>query len=537
MSRRYQYSSVVLWFAALSCIAVSVSVILYQYLQLRASNELVEHSFQVLSETEQLSNSLKVLSGEPLALRAAQEAESLVNLEHVRALTQNDPSQQKKLDTLKTLLWGSQISATAATLADDRKISTAVELGESLRSEEQRLLVEQRLRRDETIRTLTALVMLLAFSALVMFMFGVSGFERARRAEANHKREFLDTNQRLQHTVTELSRSTEEMRALNQLGATIHMCETLEELTGALHHFLIDRYPAINFSIAQFTEDRDMLVADPTWSASDAAESTFTLEQCLALRGGRPAAVSPQTALRCGHYEKDALFHRCIPLSAQGGSIGVMSYSYDEGQIVSEGVVDLACESFTLAFSNIQLREVLRNQAIRDPLTGLFNRRYLEASLSREFVLNERSGGGFGVLMIDVDHFKRFNDRFGHEIGDSVLRHVAQKLAASSRASDAVCRFGGEEFTMLLPGTTGTELNRRAEQIRESIQSLEPIPGSELRVTISIGAASFPEDGTTPETLLESADTFLYRAKQTGRNRVSSSLDQMSDLAHSHGTA
>jgi len=168
------------------------------------------------------------------------------------------------------------------------------------------------------------------------------------------------------------------------------------------------------------------------------------------------------------------------------------------------------------------LRERLHEQAMRDRLTGLYNRHYVQGWFGLELRRAQRHGRPVGAIMLDIDHFKRFNDSFGHEAGDLVLRELAGALGRSTRGSDVASRYGGEEFLVLLPECPFDAALRRAERMREDVAKLE------LRyddrplgpVTVSLGVAVFPDHASESEELLRHADEALYLAKQTGRNRV-----------------
>jgi len=179
-------------------------------------------------------------------------------------------------------------------------------------------------------------------------------------------------------------------------------------------------------------------------------------------------------------------------------------------------------ERISLAVANLQLREVLRHQSIQDPLTGLFNRRYLEESLDREVHRAARSQRNVSVAMLDIDHFKQFNDTFGHQSGDMLLREVALVIKARVRSGDLACRYGGEEFALILCETDATGARACVEKIRESVKQLTVnFRGQSLGpVTISAGIASFPGHSDKPEELVHMADMALYRAKKEGRDRV-----------------
>jgi diguanylate cyclase (GGDEF)-like protein len=216
----------------------------------------------------------------------------------------------------------------------------------------------------------------------------------------------------------------------------------------------------------------------------------------------------------------------CIPILAQGEALGILHVqATDETMPLGEAELSFKttfAEQVGLSISNIRLREALRTQSIRDPLTGLYNRRYLEEMLEREIRRAVRSEQSLGILMLDLDHFKTFNDTYGHDAGDTVLREAGTFLANSIRAEDVVCRFGGEEFVVILP-TANLEASRaRGERIRSKLRELIVLhQGQSLGViTVSVGVAALPTHGTSARELLQAADAALYRAKREGRDRV-----------------
>jgi diguanylate cyclase (GGDEF)-like protein len=168
-----------------------------------------------------------------------------------------------------------------------------------------------------------------------------------------------------------------------------------------------------------------------------------------------------------------------------------------------------------------ELQARLREQAIRDPLTGLFNRRYLTETLERELARASREGLPLSVVMIDVDHFKALNDAFGHRAGDLMLLALGNLLSAQTRHGDIACRYGGEEFVVVLPGAPVEKARSRAEVWRSAFQEMRvAFEKAELRATLSLGLAAFPLYGTSGDDLLRLADKALYAAKRRGRNRL-----------------
>jgi diguanylate cyclase (GGDEF)-like protein len=219
----------------------------------------------------------------------------------------------------------------------------------------------------------------------------------------------------------------------------------------------------------------------------------------------------------------------CVPLAAQTETLGLLHVQLRRQAAESPGAVLLVeglartlGERVALALANIRLRATLREQSLRDPLTGLFNRRYMEESFEREIRRATREGYGLGVLMADLDHFKQLNDAFGHAAGDEMLRRIGRFLSAGVRGEDIACRFGGDEFVVILPKALLDDTRRRAEALREGINVP---PADESRhlystLTMSVGVAEFPEHGTSVQQLLLAADSAMYRAKTLGRDQV-----------------
>jgi diguanylate cyclase (GGDEF)-like protein/PAS domain S-box-containing protein len=167
------------------------------------------------------------------------------------------------------------------------------------------------------------------------------------------------------------------------------------------------------------------------------------------------------------------------------------------------------------------LQESLREQAVRDSLTGLYNRRYLDETLQREFSRAERSGELLAVIMVDVDHFKRFNDRYGHKAGDLVLKQLGALLRDHVRHGDVPCRYGGEEFALILPNVGLETAFERGEDLRKRFAAMElPFGEFRLKSTLSLGIAVYPLHADNPERLLQAADHALYMAKSKGRDRA-----------------
>jgi diguanylate cyclase (GGDEF)-like protein len=285
-------------------------------------------------------------------------------------------------------------------------------------------------------------------------------------------------------------------------------------------------FPELRGAVLLFNSARNALEVVASWADCQLAALTFVPQDCWALRTGHlhkvPAGDS--TAV-CRHVVPADFSYFCIPLLSQGEAIGILTFQTTASEIPPESTILMAnmfAEQVGLSVANLRLREALRNQSIRDPLTGLFNRRFLEETLEREIRRAVRSEQPLGLLMLDLDHFKKFNDTYGHEAGDSVLRETASFLAKSVRAEDIVCRFGGEEFVVILPLADLQATQARAERIRSKLRELTVMhQGHSVGIiTASVGVAALPDHGTARSALLEAADAALYRAKREGRDRV-----------------
>ena len=326
-----------------------------------------------------------------------------------------------------------------------------------------------------------------------------------------------------------LAQRSRELDLQNRMSELLQACVTEDEAYAVVGRFGGQFFPQGSGAVFVMTASRNMVEARATWASMPSPDWTiFKPDECWALRRGRMHFVdSTTTGLLCSHLPQPApLAYLCIPLIAQGEALGVLylasaveSAAWPEAQ---QRLASTVADQLGLAVANLKLRETLRNQSIRDPLTSLFNRRYLEETLERELRRAERSRGTLGVVMMDLDLFKQFNDTFGHDIGDTLLRDFGRLLQSTVRGGDVACRFGGEEFMLILP-EADTEITRqRADRIREAVKHLFVAHRGHSvgSVTLSAGVAAYPEHGTTGEALVSAADAALYRAKNAGRDRV-----------------
>jgi diguanylate cyclase (GGDEF)-like protein/PAS domain S-box-containing protein len=355
----------------------------------------------------------------------------------------------------------------------------------------------------------------------------VQGIARDITTRKKTEEELQEANQKLEAWVNELEQRTHEMTMLNEMGDILRACLTTEEAYNVIVRVAQQVFPAKVGALYVIAHSRNIVEAVAVWGDPELAERVFSPPECWALRRGRTHWVeNSRSGLICKHiHHPSPDGYLCIPMMAQSEALGVLHLMQPDNVKMTESKQRLAVtmsEHIAMALSNLRLHETLRSQSIRDPLTGLFNRRFMEESLELEIRRASRNQRPLGMIMIDLDHFKYFNDNFGHEAGDLLLKELGTLLKGNIRGEDIACRYGGEEFTLILPEGTGAVTQQRAEFFKEAIQRLDVhYRGHPLgRITASMGVAIFPDHGRTAKALIEAADKALYRSKKAGRDRV-----------------
>lgn len=318
-----------------------------------------------------------------------------------------------------------------------------------------------------------------------------------------------------------LSRMTQRMQG----------CDTLLDLKEVVQRFLPEIAPGLAGRLYLLDERRNAVIETCNWQEPRHSQPEFSPLACWALRRGLPhRPAGGQVDVPCDHLSLggDAPPNSlCLPLTAQREILGLLylepkAGADDNDPIETSAVyLQMLAENIGLALGNLRLREALREMAMADQLTGLANRRQLETVLATQLAEAERLDQPISCLMIDIDHFKRFNDSFGHEGGDAVLHEVGAVLKGSMREGGLAFRYGGEEFLLLLPGFGPEQAAERAEDIRARIGALRvSLAGADLgQVTASVGVANTPVH-CPADRLVRTADAALYRAKALGRDRT-----------------
>ncbi len=338
------------------------------------------------------------------------------------------------------------------------------------------------------------------------------------------RRELDQQNERM---LQELKRRSERAATLARMGELLQSCISREEVCAAALGFAPKIFSTVPGAMALLDASRNVTETIGSWGDCHIPTLVFEPASCWALRTGHPHLVlAGDSTAPCAHAAGVKNTYLCAPILAQGETLGIVHFqATDEAPQLDATELSFKTTfagQIGLSIANIRLREALRTQSVRDALTGLYNRRYLEEVLDREVRRAARAEQTVGILMIDLDHFKKFNDTYGHDAGDVVLRETGASLTKGIRAEDFVCRFGGEEFVVILPTADAETSRARAEKLRTKMRELTIMyQGKSLgMVTISVGVAAFPVHGTSPKELMAAADAALYQAKRGGRDQV-----------------
>ena len=403
-----------------------------------------------------------------------------------------------------------------------------------LLDEEQRLIGEITVARDVTQLHLTEEALRGSQASLEAKLEAVRGSRRSLAREVTARRkieaEQREANKKLEATIRQLELVHRDAEMVSHMAEMLQSAQR-EEAYAIVSDTAGRLFPGVRGSLCIFRESRDVLAHATSWGPAHAEEPVLGPEECWALRLGRVHLAAGERGVRCRHARGTVGPYICMPVQGQDQMLGLVHLDLDaEGRSDrSRGEAERRLRTMTdrigPALANLKLREALRLLALRDSLTGLYNRRYLEDTIGREIHRSERSGKPLAMIMIDIDHFKRFNDTFGHDAGDFVLSAISRAIEKNIRPSDIACRYGGEELAVMLAEADLSCAIARAEKLRQAVKetNLTHLGQTLPAPTASFGVAVFPEDGATASDLMKAADRALYEAKQTGRDRVCAS--------------
>ncbi|HEY6447761.1 MAG TPA: diguanylate cyclase [Acidobacteriaceae bacterium] len=468
-------------------------------------------------------------------LRAAQTATVALNtiVERLKEEVSGDPDEERRAADLQTaelaLTAGvSKMFGGSAPVRD--QVLVCRRIANLMQDEERRLLKagEADEERNDLYGLARRTSVIVVGAGLILILFGFLVRDIIQRGRFEDQ--ISEANERLSQTVQRLEQQAAESRLLIAARDEVGLCQEVKLAEAVFVRYLNQLLPGTAGCLCIINHSRQQMETAGTWGGAEPVTfEGFAPDTCCALRSGKIRWRRPERSeVHCTHFAgKAPERYICLPLTAHGETLGIVTMELTSPEIAAlaearESTLVSLGEMAAMTISGLNLRQKLENQSIRDGLTGLFNRSFMEIALEREINRAARQGKQIAVMMLDIDHFKDFNDSFGHEAGDLVLRHVAEAMRVGIRGEDIACRYGGEEFVIILPEISTRAAADRAEVLRRMVADLTlRYRGEPLRqVTISIGMAMCPENGETEEELLRCADHAMYAAKHKGRNKV-----------------
>jgi diguanylate cyclase (GGDEF)-like protein len=374
------------------------------------------------------------------------------------------------------------------------------------------------------LRMKFALVMI---CGVVLALISVIAFIVRRSSVLSVKRLHLQSNNE-RELMSQQMQMAREVKLLGELNEWLQSSRSLEELFDMVGKFMTHILPSCEGSVYVYSNSRDVLDGCASWNGGSHKDHIHP-EACWGLRRGRTYTYGEsEVDFVCEHIEPaDERAYFCFPILAHGETVGLMTLkaaitATKEEFNASKKLSQMCAEQISMAIANVRMRDQLHDQSVRDPLTGLFNRRHLTDSLRKMITRSVKDGSDLSLVSIDVDHFKKFNDNHGHDAGDMVLRAVGSAMVQLCDGDEVACRQGGEEFMMLLPHLSKEDTLVRAEKLRSTVEDITVRYGEKNlpKITISIGVSHFPDHGTIPQDLMRAADDALYAAKANGRNQI-----------------
>ncbi len=542
--------------AALILVLIGIAIMLATQ-QFRRDSRQVLHTYDVISQTEALraavlngvsSQRSYLLTGIDGYLQEYNRTRPRVlrDVTRLSILVSDDPGQAGRMDRLGALIDKRlDLADKGVRIFHQQGLAQAQEfsrrngglllmqqtrdLMDQMVTAERSLLTQRSTNTEQSAGLLLGLGALGIPISLVILIWIYLLLSREVRERARAEQATAALNDSLGDTVKRLENAGSDLREISRYAGLLQGCRNVPEALDATRRTLMTLMPNCAGTIYLLRDSLDHVEAEASWGEHVTGNKPLLLpEECWALRRNKLHAVdNVQEGTVCAHTVPPAdgriATTVCLPLGAQNQNLGFLALSREgSGPIRRLDIAVAAAEQLSLALGNLNLRESLRQQSIRDALTGLYNRRYLEESLTRELSRCERRNQPLALMMLDMDHFKTFNDTHGHEGGDLLLANFGRLLQSHCRFEDIACRYGGEEFTLILPEADLDIARERAESIRVAVQAMtvnhlhRTIGG----VTVSIGLAMYPAHASDGNRLKQMADAALYQAKREGRNRV-----------------
>ncbi len=338
--------------------------------------------------------------------------------------------------------------------------------------------------------------------------------------------ELQRVNQEMNENIAHLEKLNKSLMVINDMGEMLQRCFSDEDVFGVIKDFSEKFF--VGCSGALYLIDKELHQLNAVMRFGEVSlQDSFMKEDCWALRmSSQYLSDMRQSHLACKHFDfktYEPAAGLCVPLIFQDKFLGVYSLLLTaEEQVETRQLALIVANRAAATLANVRLVEKLRQQSLIDPLTGLSNRRHMTSVLTEKFSHSTECETHFAVVMIDLDNFKELNDSHGHQAGDVVLEKVGHFLSTRIRSTDTACRYGGDEFTLIMPGMSLKDVIARTKMLFSDMQHLSFVSDGQVfyRVEASIGIACFPEHGQTYDQILQAADAALYKAKERGRNQV-----------------
>ncbi|WP_321829033.1 sensor domain-containing diguanylate cyclase [Thalassovita sp.] len=369
-------------------------------------------------------------------------------------------------------------------------------------------------------------LMLAIIAAVVLSTMTIAGLA-LHRANRRNVAQLNLSNAKERDIVDKQLRLAREVQLLGELNEWLQSSHSLEEPFQMVARFMTHILPNAEGSVYVYSNSRDVLEGCGKWNGGE-VKAQIHPEECWGLRRGRTYEFgASEVDFTCDHAEPhDGRPYYCFPILAHGETVGLMHLRAVAGKErafrSNKKLAQMCAEQLSMAIANVRMRDQLQDQSVRDPLTGLFNRRHMTECLRKAINNSQNTGVPLSLIAVDVDHFKKFNDNHGHDAGDMILRAVGTALEKACDGDQVACRMGGEEFTLILPGVKNADVLRKAEHLRKAVEAISLRYGEKTlpTVTISLGVSHYPQHGTLPQELMRCADEALYAAKAKGRNQV-----------------
>jgi diguanylate cyclase (GGDEF)-like protein len=510
---------------------------------LNESHDWIEHSQTVVSNLQSETQRMERIDASLRLYRLNHDEDEARNIQsdqvsfnsgalRLAQLMSDNPTQRAEAQKLEACSESLGRMVTDLKTQSDAASVSLVECRQSLgrlQEVERELLAK---RTDEMkVYSARNVILSIGFTALsivvILALFGFLLRDATRRKQ--YEQRLYEANEKLASTVRALERQARESTLMTAVRDELQLCVKPAQAQECAARYFEQMLPGTSGTLSIINNSRHIVEAAAAWGSSTLMMDSFPLEGCCGLRSGRMRWRKPtQSEVHCTHFNGPAAEHYvCIPLAAYGDTLGFVYIECPSTGVAAmvdanSGPLQELIELASISIAGLNLRARLEHQSIRDGLTGLFNRHFMEIALDRELRRAARHNKPVAIMMLDIDHFKQFNDTYGHEAGDTVLRELGDALLQAVRNEDILCRFGGEEFVAIFPELSLAAAMERAEYLRRMVSEIRVRSrGESLReITLSIGVAVYPQHAETLEEIMRAADRALYEAKHLGRNRV-----------------